>query len=299
MDTSSVLNASQNPTPSAPIPNMDSRQLEGLKFLGEIGARLAEGWQPEFAQPLTTAVQHAGSLYERHDLPGLLEETLSTLAVLRKSGLLAGVRENAVFISESLQQLPVLLSSVSQLGQKLPIAALQQQMATVQDIADKFQAISEFYEQNMATRVAQGIVELGAVWQQTGLDAALFDMAQTLGALHRDGAFERIRDVSALLSGVAQNSDLNELAAATIQGLEGMSGLARLPSLLKLLTDLAQAWQQSATAVAEPEAPKGGLVGMIKLLRDPVVQEFMQRIIVTAQHMEQPAMQTRNGAVRH
>ncbi len=299
MDTSSVLNAPKNPSVSASIHDIDVRQLEGLKFLGEIGARLAEGWQPEFAQPLTSVVYEAGELYERHDLPGLLEETLSTLAVLRESGLLAGIRNNAVFIAESMQQLQTMLSSILQMQQEFSLETIRQQLAALQSVVDKFKAISEFYEQNMAARITEGIAELGTVWQQTGLEEALPDVAKTLSALHRDGTFERIRDASALLSGVVQNSELNELAAGTIKGLENVSSLAQVPSLLRMLTELAQAWQQSASEVAEPDAPKGGFVGMVKLLRDPIVQEFMQRIIVTAQHMEHPAAPNRNGATHH
>ncbi|MHB0992311.1 MAG: hypothetical protein ACYC3O_04865 [Burkholderiales bacterium] len=299
MDTSSAPAASAKPVAADGIKNLDNRQLEGLKFLGEIGARLAEGWQPEFAQPLTHAVHNAGCLYERHDLPNLLEETLATLTVLRNSGLLAGIRDNAVFIAESMHQLQALLPPVLQWSQQISWETLRQQMAAFQHVVDTLQAINEFYQQNLAAGVTEGLVELGGVWQQTGLDAALLDAARTLGALHRDGTFKRLRDVSSLLSGVMQNSDLDELTAGTIKQLEGMRGLAQIPALLQMLNELAQAWQQSATEIAEPDAPKGGLVGLVKLLRDPVVQEFLQRIIVTAQHMEHPASPARNGAVQH
>lgn len=299
MDTSSAPAATENPAADGGINNLDSRQLQGLKFLGEIGARLAEGWQPEFAQPLTAAVHNAGSLYERHDIPGLLEETLAAMTALRNSGLLAGIRDNAVFIAESLHQLQVLLPPVLHWSQQIPWDTLRQQMAAFQATVDKFQAINEFYQQNLAAGVTEGLAELGAVWQQTGLDAALLDAARTLGALHRDGTFKRLRDASSLLSDVTQNSDLDALTAGAIKELEGMRSLAQIPALLKMLNELAQAWQQSATEITEPEAPKGGLVGLVKLLRDPVVQEFLQRIIVTAQHMEHPAPSDRKGTVRH
>lgn len=299
MDGSSIHNASSTPPQSALSENLNQRQLDGLKFMGEIGARLADAWRPEFARPLTAAVEQMGTFYERHDLSGLLEDLLSVAAALRDSGLLDKLRANAFFISESWEQVQLLLPSVLLRMQQIPWEKLQQEMTGLQALIGKAHAIGEFYEKNMAAQLTEGLTELGAVWQETSLDAAALDAARTLGALHRDGTFGRIRDISALLSAVMQNSDLNGLAEGTVKGLESLSGVAQLPTLLKTMSELARAWQQSGAEVAEPEAAKGGLIGLIKLMRDPVVQEFLQRIIVTAQHMEHPAVPVPNGTLRH
>lgn len=301
MDASSVPAPTQNVTDPTPITlqNLNPRQLGGLIFLGDIGARLAEAWQPEFAQPLTEAVRHAGGLFERHDLPGLLDDTLSALGALRKSGLLASVRDNAAFIADSWEQLQPLMLQVLQIAQQVPWADLQQDMASVHATIDKLHALVAFYEQNLAAHVTETIVEMGVVWQETRLEAALLDAAQTLGALHRDGTLGRMRDASAMVASIVQNSDLEGLTVGTMQGLEGMTGVASLPAIFKALGDLAQAWQQSAVEVAGPDAAKGGLGGMIKLLRDPAVQQFLQRVIATAQHVEHPAALAEDGTVRH
>ena len=296
MDASPVYTTLQTTHDLAALQSLNQRQLGGLAFLGEIGAKLAEVWQPEFAQPLTEAMQNIGNLFELHDFPGLLEELSSTLNALRQSGLLAFVRNNAVWVSESGEQLYPLLLQGLQTAREIPWDALRQDMATVSTLVSKLHALAEFYEQYWAAHMTEKLVDIGTLWQQQNLDEALLDAAKTLSALHRNGSLALARDLSAMLSDMAQNSGTDNLAASAMQKLEGMQGIAQLPLLLKSLSDVAQAWQHSAEEVHGPDTPKGGLVGMVKLLRNPAVQEFIQRIIVTAQHVEPSPAFDRQGA---
>lgn len=296
MDASPDYTTLQTPNDPAALQGLNQRQIGGLAFLGEIGAKLSEVWQPEFAQPLTEAVQNIGNLFERHDIPGLLVELASTANALRQSGLLAFVRNNAAWITESGGQLSPLLLQGLQSAREIPWDTLRQDMATASALVSKLHTLAEFYEQYWAAHMTEKLVDIGTLWQQQNLDEALLDAAKTLSALHRNGSLALARDLSAILSDMAQNSGADNLAASAVQKLEGMQGLAQLPLLLKTLGDVAQAWQHSAEEVHGPDTPKGGLVGMVKLLRNPAVQEFVQRIIVTAQHVEPSAAYDRQNA---
>lgn len=199
MDAFSVPDRTQNVTdPLAAAQGLNPRQIGGLMLLGEIGARLSEAWQPELAQPLTAALQNAGQMIARYELPELLEDALDTMS-----------------------------------------------------------------------------------------------------ALHRDGTFARMRDVSALLADIARTGDWDGLAVGAIQGLGGVAATSGLPAMLKTLNDLARAWQQSAVQVANSDSAKGGLIGLIHLLRDPAAQEFLQRVIVTVAQTEHPASPVEAGVVPH
>lgn len=289
MDASPDYTTLQTASDPAMLQGLNQRQLNGLAFLGEIGAKLSEVWQPAFVQPLTDAVQNMGNLFERHDIAGLLVELTSTLNALRQSGLLAFIRNNAAWLAESGEQLSPILLQGLQTAREIPWATLRQDMATASALLSKLHALAEFYEQYWAAHLTEKLVEAGTVWQQQDLDAALLDAAKTLSALHRNGSLALARDVSAMLSDIAQNSGTDNLAASAVNKLADMQGLAQLPLLLKTVSEIVEAWQHSAEEVHGPDTPKGGLVGMVKLLRNPAVQEFVQRIIVTAQHVEPSA----------
>ena len=265
------------------------RQLGGLALLGELGARLGEAWQPEFAAPLAEVVQRAGSLFERHDLPGLLDDTLGALGALRASGLLAALRDNAAFIAQSLEQLQPLVLQLMQLAEKVPVDGLLHDLATARALLDKLRTLTAFFEQHLAAKTTETLVELGALWQQTELDAALRDAAETLGALHHDGTLARLRDASSMLASAAQSSNADALASGAVQSLGTMSALSSLPGMLRMAGDMAAAWQASAAIAADGRASKGGLGGLLHLLRDPATQQLMQRAVFTAQAVEHPA----------
>lgn len=287
------MDASDRPPVAAAAAALTERQLSGLALLGELGARLGEAWRPEFAQPLAQAAQKAGDFYERHDVVGLADEVLSTLGALRDSGLLAAVRDNAAFLAESWQQLQPMLQQLLPLAQSIPWATLKQDMAMLMALLEKLRAFGEFFDQHLAAQTAETLSELGDLWQRTQLDAALRDAALTLGALHRDGTLARLRDLSGLLAGVAQNSEFDSLAHGAIEAAAKAQALAALPQLVQNLNKMAEAWM-ATERTAQP--PVGGIGGLLRIVRDPSLQRLMQRMAAMA-HAIDPAAPA-NGASR-
>ncbi|MHB8886592.1 MAG: hypothetical protein ACYC5H_16215 [Methylovirgula sp.] len=262
---------------------LSAGQLPGLALLNEIGVRLGEAFQPEFATPLAATMQRAGDLFEKHDLLGLLDDVLATLGALRSSGLLAIVRDNAAFVAESWQQLQPVALQLLDATQQVPWATLKQDLATLSDLLSKLHAIDAFFSTHLASRATETVVELGELWQRTELDAALRDVAETLGALHRDGNLGRLQDASALLAGVLQNSELDGIIAGIHKSMNDGAAVTALPSMLRTLGELARTWQQSQSALNDANAPKGGWIGLFRILRDPGTQGLIQRALITAQ----------------
>lgn len=252
----------------AGAPALTSRQLEGLARLGDLVYGLTSA--PPGAQgALGETLVRAGDWYARYDLPQLVESTLGALDALRRAGLLDAVRDNAAFIADSWQLLQPQLAQLVETAGTIPWQRLQQHAQRLDRLLVQLDAVATFVDDHLADKLTGLGVELGALWAQTEADATLRESLETLAALRRNGTLRRLRDASDQLDALVRSVDLDALASDFVKvDAGGKGGLAQVVGLLRALD---QVVQQAPSA-------RGGLGGLVKLLRDPEVQQGMEVI---------------------
>ena len=242
---------------------LTAQQLAGLARLGDLVFGLTAA--PAGAQgALGEALVRGGDWYARYDLPALAESTLGALDALHRAGLLDAVRDNAAFVAESLATLTPMLGQWTEAAKNIPWQRLQQHARTADRLLTQLEAISTFVDQHLAGKLVELGVEMGQLWADTEADTSLREALETLAVLRRNGTLRRLRDAS---------DQLDALASDFVQvGSDGKGGMVEVVALLlNLLRALDQAARSAPTA-------KGGLGGLLKLLRDPEVQQGMEVI---------------------
>lgn len=248
------------------------QQLAGLARLGDLVYGLTA--TPAGAQgALGEALVRAGDWYARYDLPTLIESTLGALDALQRAGLLAAVRDNAAFAAQSLQTLAPLLTQWLDGARAVDWQRLRKHAQTADRLLTQLEAVSAFVEQHLAGKLVGLSVELGQLWADTEADASLREALETLATLRRNGTLRRLRDASDQLDALLGSVNLDALASDFVQvGGDGKGGMVEV---VVLLLGLLRALDQAARSA--PMA-KGGLGGLLKLLRDPQVQQGMEVI---------------------
>ena len=251
---------------------LTAQQLAGLARLGDLVHGLTAA--PAGAQgALGEALVRGGDWYARYDLPALAESTLGALDALHRAGLLDAVRDNAAFVAESLATLTPMLGQWTEAAKNIPWQRLQQHARTADRLLTQLEAISTFIDQHLAGKLVELGVEMGQLWADTEADTSLREALETLAVLRRNGTLRRLRDASDQLDALLKSVNLDALASDFVQvGGDGKGGMVEVVALLlNLLRALDQAARSAPTA-------KGGLGGLLKLLRDPEVQQGMEVI---------------------
>ena len=273
-------------------PTLTPEQWAGLARLGDL-ANGAEQFMesPAGAMPMELALR-AGSWNERYDLDGSIEELLETLKVLRESGLLKLLRENAGFVTESIALLtpfvPVLLDSL----RKIPITQLMAAMEIFGDMMPKLTALLEFLKGPAGSAVVSKLKELGDLWQETAADTTIVEALRLLKQLQDDGNLQRIADLSQQIGLLAENIDMEGLLGQFIEQGKNSALLTTVSGLMHSGQLMAHALADAAEHEATGKA--GGISGLYHMLKDPDVQRGMRVVAVLPVYLEKAGVLPKN-----
>lgn len=273
-------------------PTLTPEQWAGLARLGDLanGAEQFMG-SPAGAMPMELALR-AGSWNERYDLDGSIEELLETLKVLRESGLLKLLRENAGFVTESIALLtpfvPVLLDSL----RKIPITQLMAAMEIFGDMMPKLTALLEFLKGPAGSAVVSKLKELGDLWQETAADTTIVEALRLLKQLQDDGNLQRIADLSQQIGLLAENIDIEGLLGQFIEQGKNSALLTTVSGLMHSGQLMAHALADAAEHEATGKA--GGISGLYHMLKDPDVQRGMRVVAVLPVYLEKAGVLPKN-----
>ncbi|MBN2680314.1 DUF1641 domain-containing protein [Acidithiobacillus montserratensis] len=265
-------------------PQLTPEQWAGLARLGDLAHGSASFMEsPAGNLPMDLALK-AGRWDERFNLEGSIEELLETLKVLRESGLLALIRENAAFLAESVELLkpyvPILLAKLHE----LPLAEWMSALQLLGEIVPKLNAVLEFMQGPAGGAVVAKVKELGDLWQETSADTTIVEALRLLKQLQEDGNLQRVADLSRQVGLFAETIDLESLVGQFVQQSQNSPVLNSAASLMQsgrlMAAALADAAEHEATGKA------GGLSGLYHMLKDPDVQRGMRVVAVLPVYLE-------------
>lgn len=239
---------------STDIPQLTAEQWAGLATLGQA----VNGLTGPLAAPATAWLNQAMAAEQRDDISGLLQELVATGVALRDSGLLSLLREQAPLIAELVRAVGPLSTEL----RKLPVNELADTLSELRGWLKRLRELDAFAAEHLAGPATKWTTDVTAFAVENDLDGTARDLVQTLALWHRNGTFERLRELSELLE---PNGDEAALAGAVGEGASRLrNGLGRL------LVALAQADR------AADDEHDGGVTGLIRLLRDPDVQHGLR-----------------------
>lgn len=256
--------------PSALTP----QQLQGLARLGDMAFLLTEGLPSGSQGALSDAMVRGGDWFARYDLPVLLDESLAALDAMRRAGLLRAVRDNATFVAESTEQLMLLFKHWIELAQDVPWQRLQEHAHLIDQILSGFSELARFTEKYLAGDLAGLSVKLGEIWADTEADKVLREVLETAAALRKDGTFRRLRDLSSQFDMLVRSVDVDGLAADMVH-ISHQDEDGSFTDLLRFGVALLRALNQAVHA-EDDKVRLGGFSGLLRMLRDPEVQQGMK-----------------------
>jgi uncharacterized protein YjgD (DUF1641 family) len=254
------------------IAGLSADELKGLAQLGGMVGKLGEALSNGAAGAAAGAVHWAGDVYERYDLPELLEEALAALKAMRDSGLLALIRDNAGLVMETLDLLKPLAGKAVAAAGDAPLERWKQHAATLDRLLLQARALGEFVDRHMAGELTRLVVELTALSEETDAEATAAEALRALARMRRNGTLQRLADLSDHLAAFADNVD----TGALVGDLVDKASHSPLVDQLARATTTASRVARAVETVGPLPARGGGLGGMIKLLKDPEVQHGLR-----------------------
>jgi uncharacterized protein YjgD (DUF1641 family) len=128
--------------------------------------------------------------------------------------------------------------------------------------------VTRFAERHLAKELTGSLVEATALFERHEPVAALGELMVTLDHLRRNGSLARLRIVSDSLNDLGEGVSIDTLVAAWIERAE-TTPLSRF----SVLTEAADAAVESGMHESTGE---GGLIGLLRTLRDPAVQRALK-----------------------
>ncbi|MCE5393546.1 MAG: DUF1641 domain-containing protein [Acidithiobacillus sp.] len=263
---------------SKEMPSLSPEQWAGLARLGDWmnGAEALMG-SPAAALPMSTVLR-LGQWLEKYQLDASLEELLATLQVLRESGILRGLRDNAHFLAENAELLQGMLPSLLERIREIPWTVLPQLLDLVASVLPRLQAVQEFLQSAAGNDLVASIKRIGDLWEETRADESVIAALQLLRQLQEDGNLERIGELSRQLGLLAETIPVGSLLGQLVQEQEHNPLLSSLGALLHSGKAMAKALADAAEHEAQGKA--GGLGGLYHMLKDPDVQRGMRVVAV-------------------
>ncbi|WP_215883110.1 DUF1641 domain-containing protein [Acidithiobacillus sulfurivorans] len=265
-------------------PQLTPEQWAGLARLGDL-AHGSESFMgsPAGNLPMDLALK-AGTWNESYDLEGSIEELLDTLKVLRESGLLSLIRENAAFVTESIALMKPFIPGLLSKLHEMPLAEWLSALQMFGEIIPKINAFMDFLQGPAGSAVVAKIKELGDIWQETSADTTIVEALRLLKQMQDDGNLQRVADLSRQIGLFAETIDLESLLGQFVQKSEGNPLVNSAASLMQsgklMAAALADAAEHEATGKA------GGLSGLYHMLKDPDVQRGMRVVAVLPVYLE-------------
>ncbi len=275
-------------------PPLTSEQWAGLARLGDLanGAEHFMG-SPAGNMPMTLALK-AGNWNERYDLEGSMVELLDTLKVLRESGILSLIRENAAFMTESVALLSPFIPGIITKLKEVPFADFLSALQLFGELIPKLNATLEFLKGPAGGAIVAKLKELGDIWQETAADSTIVEALRLLKQLQDDGNLQRVADLSRQIGLFAETIDLETLLGQFIRENQNSPLLNSAASLLQTGKLMAAALADAAEHEATGKA--GGISGLYHMLKDPDVQRGMRVVAVLPVYLEKAGILPKHPA---
>ncbi|WP_414039769.1 DUF1641 domain-containing protein [Acidithiobacillus sp. M4-SHS-6] len=273
-------------------PQFTAEQWAGLARLGDLASG-AESFMnsPAGNLPMELALK-AGTWNERYDLAESVEELLDTLKVLRDSGILSLIRENAAFLTESIRLLAPLIPGILENLRKIPLDEAMSALQLFSEIMPKLNAVMDFLKGPAGGAVVAKVKELGDIWQETSADTTIVEALRLLKQMLDDGNLQRVADLSRQIGLFAETIDLESLLGQFMQQ-------SHDNPIFNSAAGLLQSGRLMAAALAdatehESRGKTGGLSGLYHMLKDPEVQRGMRVVAVLPVYLEKAGVLPRN-----
>lgn len=236
------------------MPQLTAEQWAGLATLGQV----VQGLSGPLAGPATAWLTQAMAVEQREDLSGLVREVTDTASVLRDSGLLSILREQAPMLVEAIRVLGPMMTAL----RTVPVDEVLSGVADLSRWIKQLQALETFARDHLSGPATQWVDQMTAFGAEHEVDAALKDALVTLSHMHRNGSFARLRELSGLFADKQDGSALADIAGDGVDQLR--DGIGRILRAI-----------DQADHVADT-ADEGGIAGLIRMLRDPDVQHGLR-----------------------
>lgn len=265
----------QNPNPAVPgAAELTASQLRGLAMLGGVVDQLGATFAGGAGAAATGALRQAGDLYERYDLPALLEEVLGTAKALRDSGLLKLIRDNAELVVQTIELLAPLTAKAVESANGAPSERWKQNIATADRLLTELHALREFVDSNLAGELTAAIVKLTALAEETDAQGTLSDAFRTIARLRANGTLQRLVDISDYVAAFSDNADVGDLVGGLVDKASGSSLVDVAARTLRTPRLVGEAIEDARQQL--DSGKDGGWGGLLRLLKDPEVQRSIR-----------------------
>jgi Protein of unknown function (DUF1641). len=254
--------------------SLTPEQLQGLAQLGGMVSKVGASLNNGSGGPAASGMRWAGDLYERYDVPELMEDVLGTFKVMRDSGLLALIRDNADLVVQTVDLLKPLAAKMIDAAEDAPLERWVQHLGTADRLLTQARALSQFVDQHLAGELTEMAVKLTALAQETDAEATVTDALRAVARMRQNGTLQRLVDLSDHVALFAETVDTGALVGDLVNKADGSSLVNLLAQALRTSGVVAKAIED---AQKQSETGKsGGFGGLIKLLKDPEVQRSMR-----------------------
>ncbi len=272
----------QDIEPSQMQSPLTPEQWAGLARLGDLGQRIGGLIDGPAAGPATAALDRIGELDGQYDLVALTEKLIDTVSALDRAGLLDLIRDNAQFVSDSMEVLRPMATQWMERIREVPVDELKADAAFALDMLHKARLMASFIEANLSGGLTGKTVELTAFIEQNQTDKALAEAFVQLGRIYRSGLLARLGDLSEYIAGLEEGTDLESQVGSVVKAIPGDT----LGTSFKLLRSVSKAM---AGIQEDPHEKLGGFSGLLHVMRDKEVQKGLRLLARTAGRIdEQP-----------
>ncbi len=275
------------------IPSLTPEQWAGLARLGDLARateRLMEG--PADALPMTIA-RRVGQWNEHFEWEAGIGELLETIRVLHEAGVLRRVRENAAFVSETLQLLAPLAPKMLEALQAIPIAEWVAAAQGLGSLLSRVEDVLNFFKGPAGSALVAKLEELGGLWEETAADTTVRTTLRALKQLREDGDLQRLADIGRQIGLLAGSTDMESWIGPFIKQVGDGSTLTSVVQMARSGKAMAQAFAEAIEH--EPQEQMGGLSGLYHMLKDPDVQRGLRVAAVLPTYLEKAGLLPRTG----
>ncbi len=279
---------------NAPKLPLTPDQWAGLAHLGDMALKMRQLLEvPGIETPMATLVLQAAEWNTRYGM-ALVPELLETLEVLRKTGGLRWIRENADYIFASATLLEPLVPQILEALRKMPIAEVTRLLGLASALLSRIEAALEFFEGPAGEALVQKAAELGALWEETRVDESLIMLLRLFRRIGEDGNWERLASLSSQIGLFLETVDLDALAGQLVQEI-----LPELPALpvagaARAASRLLCALEEAMASIVDTRG--GGIGGLYHLLKDPEVQRGLRLLALLPACLEKAGLAARHAA---
>jgi uncharacterized protein YjgD (DUF1641 family) len=150
------------------------------------------------------------------------------------------------------------------------VEELRQAWRTTVGATRAAETLSRFVREHLAAELTGVLAEATEVVDRHEPFAALGELLSTLDHLRRNGSLARVRDLSDTLAGLSEGLEADTLIAASIAG-SRRSSLSQMSALSEAIDAAVETGTQGGD-------DQGGVLGLLKTLRDPGVQRALRML---------------------